>query len=58
MLDPPETDFLLICLHKQISKLKNHTVNVTSDVTLSPVPQVRNLGVPFDFNLSLPGHIS
>jgi hypothetical protein len=33
-------------------------VNVTSDVTLSPVPQAKNLGVLFDSNLSLSGHIS
>ena len=33
-------------------------MNVTSDVTLSPVPQARNLSVLFDSNLSLSGHIS
>jgi hypothetical protein len=33
-------------------------MNVTSDVTLSPVPQARNLGILFDYNSSLFGHIS
>ena len=33
-------------------------MNVTSDVTLSSVPQARNLGVLLDSNLSLSGHIS
>jgi Reverse transcriptase (RNA-dependent DNA polymerase) len=34
-LNPSKTDFLLIGLPKQLSKLNNPTVNVTSDVTLS-----------------------
>jgi hypothetical protein len=41
----------------QLSKLNNPTVNVTSDITLSPVPHARNLGVLFDTNFSLSGHI-
>jgi hypothetical protein len=55
MLNPSKTDFLLIGLPKQLSKLKNPTVNVTSDVTCF---QARNLDVLFDCNLSLSGHIS
>ena len=31
---------------------------LNSDVTLSLVPEARNLGVLFDFNLSRSGHIS
>jgi hypothetical protein len=58
LLNSSKTDFLLIGLSKQLSKLDNPTVNVTSDVTLSPVPQARNLGVLFDSNLSHSGHIS
>ena len=58
MLNPSKTDFLLSRLPKPLSKLNNPTMNVTSDVTLSPVPQARNLGVLFDSNLSLSGHIS
>jgi hypothetical protein len=44
MLNPSNTDFLLIGLPKQLSKLINPTVNVTSDVTLPPVTLARNLG--------------
>ena len=58
MLNRSKTDFLLVGLPKQLSKLNNPTMNVTSDVTLSPVPQARNLGVLFDSNLSHSGHIS
>ena len=42
--NPSKTDFLLIGLPEQLSKLNNPTRNVTSDVTLSPVPEARNLG--------------
>jgi cellulose biosynthesis protein BcsQ len=52
LLNSYNTDFLLIGLPKQLSKLNNPTMNATSDV-LSPVPQARNLGVLFDSNLSL-----
>jgi hypothetical protein len=55
---PLKTDFLLIGLPKRLSKLNNLTVNVTSDVTLSPITWARNLGVLFHSNLSLSGHIS
>jgi hypothetical protein len=48
----------LVFLYKQFSNLNNPTINVTSDVTLSPVPRARNLGVLFDCNSSLSGHIS
>jgi hypothetical protein len=47
----------LVFLYKKISNLKNPTVNVTSDFTLSPVPQARNLYVLFHYNSSLSGHI-
>ena len=54
MLNPSKTDFLLIGLPEQHYKLNNPIMNVT----LSPVPQARNLGVLFDSNLSRSGHIS
>jgi hypothetical protein len=57
MLNPSKIDFLLVGLSKQLSRLNNSTVNVTSDVTSSHVPQARNLGVLFHSNLSLSGHI-
>jgi hypothetical protein len=56
MLNPSKTDFLLIGLPNKLSKLNNPTVNVTSDMTSSPVPQARNLGVLFHSHLSLSGH--
>ena len=58
MLNPSKTDFLLIGLPEQLYKLSNPIMNVTSDVTLSIVPEARNLGVLFDSNLSRSGHIS
>ena len=48
MLNPSKTDFLLIGLPEQLYKLSNPIMNVTSDVTLSLVPEARNLGVLFD----------
>jgi hypothetical protein len=57
MLNPSETDFLLIGLRKQLSKLNCPTVNTASAVTFSPAPQARNLGVLFDSNLSLSGTV-
>jgi hypothetical protein len=53
-----KTDFLLVGLPQQLSKLNNPTVNVTSSVTLSPVPHAESLTVLFDSNLSLCGRIS
>ena len=58
MLNPSKTDFLLIGLPEQLYKLSNPIMNVTSDVTLSLVPEARNLRVLFDSNLSCSGHIS
>jgi hypothetical protein len=49
---------VLIGLPKQLSKLIYAIVSVTSDVTLSPIPHARILGVLFDSNSSLSGHIS
>ena len=48
LLNPSKTDFLLIGLPEQLYKLSNPIMNVTSDVTLSLVPEARNLGVLFD----------
>jgi hypothetical protein len=38
--------------------VNNLTRNITSDTILSPVPQDGNLGVLFDSNSSVSGHIS
>jgi hypothetical protein len=54
----PSNDLMTSCslvfLYEQLSNLNNPTMNVT----LSPVPQARNLGVLFDYNSSLSSHIS
>jgi hypothetical protein len=53
MLNPSKTELLLIGLPKQLSKIENPSLSMTSTVTLSPVSFARNLGVLFDSNLSL-----
>jgi hypothetical protein len=58
MLNPSKTEFLLIGLPKQLSKIENPSLSMTPTVTLSPVSSARNLGVLFDSNLSLSDHIS
>jgi hypothetical protein len=55
---PSKTEFLLIGLPKQLSKIENPSLSMTPTVTLSPVSSARNLGVLFDSNLSLSDHIS
>jgi hypothetical protein len=58
MLNPSKTEFLLIALPKQLSKIENPSLSVTASVNLSPVSSARNLGVQFDSNLSLSDRIS
>ena len=58
MLNPSKTDFLLIGLPKQLSKIQNPTLTVTPTVSVSPASSARNLGIQFDSNLSLSDHIS
>ena len=58
MLNPSKTEFLLIGLPKQLSKIENPSLSMTPTITLSPVSSARNLGVLFDSNLSLSDHIS
>jgi hypothetical protein len=57
-LHPSKTEFLLIGLLKQLSKIENPSLSMTSSVTLSPVSSAQNLGVLLDSNLSLPDCIS
>jgi len=47
-----------ILLPQKQSKLNNSTIHLPSNVILSPVDSVRNLGVIVDTNLSLAQHIS
>ena len=58
MLNPSKTDFLLIGLPKQLSKVANPSLSVSPDVSLSPAASARDLGVLFDSNFSLSDHIS
>jgi hypothetical protein len=58
MLNPSKTDFLLIGLPKQLSKVANPSLSVSPDVSLSTVASARDLGVLFDSNFSLSNHIS
>ena len=57
-LNPSKTDFLIIGLPQQLSKLRSPTIHLPNDVTLTPVDYARNLGVIFDNNLSFSLHIS
>jgi hypothetical protein len=58
MLNLSQTEFLLIDLPKQLSKLENPSLSMTPSVTLLPVSSARNRGVLFDSNLSQSDHIS
>ena len=57
-LNPTKTEFLLLGLPKQLSKLTDTVLQMPSNVTLHPVSNARNLGVIFDSTLSLSDHIS
>jgi hypothetical protein len=57
-LNPSKTEFLLVGLPQQLSKLSNPIIHLPNNVTLSPVHSARNLGVIFDSNLTFSQHIS
>jgi hypothetical protein len=57
-LNHSKTEFLLIGLPKQLSKIHNPVIQMSPDVSISPVSAARNLGVIFDSNLSMSDHIS
>jgi len=57
-LNPSKTEFLLIGLPKQLSKLNNISLSMPSNVCIKPVTSARNLGVIFDSELSFSKHIS
>ena len=48
---PAETEFLLIGLPAQLSKIHNPTLTISSNTTIQPVSSARNLGIIFDSNL-------
>ena len=57
-LNPSKTEFLIIGLPKQLSKLNNPTFNIGSNTALQPAPHARNLGFIIDANLSLDQQIA
>ena len=57
-LNPSKTEFLIIGLPQQLSKLNSPVIHLPNNVTLSPVTSARNLGVIFDNNLTFSQHIS
>jgi exonuclease III len=57
-LNPSKTEFLIIGLPQQLSKLNSPIIHLPNNVTLSPVTSARNLGVIFDNNLTFSQHIS
>ena len=57
-LNPAKTEFLLIGLPAQFSKIHNPTLTISSNTTIQPVSSARNLGIIFDSNLSFSDHIS
>ena len=57
-LNPAKTEFLLIGLPAQLSKIHNPPLTISSNTTMQPVSSARNLGIIFDSNLSFSDHIS
>jgi hypothetical protein len=47
-LNPFKTEFLVISLPQQLSKLNSPTIHLPNNVTLTPVDSARNLGVILD----------
>ena len=57
-LNPAKTEFLLIGLPAQLSKIHNPKLTISSNTSIQPVSSARNLGIIFDSNLSFSDHIS
>ena len=57
-LNPSKTEFLIISLPQQLSKLRSPIFHLHNDITLTLVDSARNLGVIFDSNLTFSQHIS
>src|SRR5664279_1624890 len=57
-LNQSKTEFLLIGLPQQLSKLSNPILAMPSNVSITPTSTARNLGVIFDSTLSMSNHIS
>jgi hypothetical protein len=57
-LNHSKTEFLLLGLPKQLSKISDPVIQMPSNVSISPVSTACNLGVIFDSTLSMSEHIS
>jgi hypothetical protein len=57
-LNQSKTEFLLIGLPQQTSKISEPTLIMPANVTITPVQSARNLGVIFDSSLTMSDHIS
>ena len=57
-LNQTKTEFLLIGLPAQLSKIPNPTLLMPSNVTITPTDSARNLGVILYSTLSMSAHIS
>jgi hypothetical protein len=56
-LNPSKTEFLLIGLPQQLTKLTHTHLTLSDNTTISVAPSARNLGITFDSNLSFKQHI-
>ena len=56
-IDPSKTEFLIIGLPQQLSKLNSPIIHLPNNVTFSPVTSASDLGVIFDNNLAISQHI-
>jgi len=57
-LNQSKTEFLLIGLPAQLSKISDPSLLMPSNVTITPAQSARNLGIIFDSTLSMSDHIS
>jgi len=57
-LNQSKTEFLLIGLLHQLSKVSDPTLFMPSNVTITPTNSARNLGVIFDSSLTFSEHMS
>ena len=57
-LNQSKTEFLVIGLPQQLSKLSNPSLSMPSNLSITPSVAARNLGVIFDSTLSMSNHIS
>ena len=57
-LNPLKTEFMLFGTPQQLLKLNEPCLSVSSNISISPVSSVRNLGVVFDKHLSFHEHIT